>query len=65
MNIVLDIIVVGIFALAVIIGYTRGLIRSVMSLVSGILALVLAFVFTPMLSKFVDENLPSRRFGIC
>lgn len=57
MNIILDLLVVGIFAGSIIVGFSRGFIRSVMGLLSGILALVLAFVFTPMLAGVVDEHI--------
>ena len=56
MNIVLDVLVVGIFAASIILGAARGFIKSIMGLVSGLIALVLALVFTPTLSGIIDER---------
>ena len=57
MNIILDLIVVGILVATVIIGFKRGFIKSLMGLVSGILALVIAFLFSPALARVVDDHL--------
>lgn len=56
MNIILDLAVAAIIILSVVIGYNRGLIKSVMGLASGIIAIILALALTPALSGFINDN---------
>jgi len=56
MNIVLDIIIAGIIILCIYTGYKKGLVRSVMSLASFIIAFIMARIFSPPLSDFMYSN---------
>ncbi len=56
MNIILDLAVVAVLAITVFIGYKKGFIKSLMGLASGILALIIAFVFSPTLAALIDDN---------
>ena len=56
MNFLLDIILLGICALIIVISAKRGFFRSMMGLVSKIVALIVAYTFTPALSNFLKEN---------
>ncbi len=57
MNVILDLAVVGILALTIVVGYKKGFVKSLMGLASGILALVIAFLFSPALARVVDDSL--------
>lgn len=56
MNIILDLLVVAILAFTIFLGFRKGFVKSLMGLASGILALVIAFVFTPTLAAVVDRS---------
>ena len=59
MNILL--LVVGIiFLLSVLIGYKRGLLKIVVSLVSTLLCIVLVMFISPSVSKWIQESTPLR-----
>lgn len=66
MSFVLDIILIAIAALNIILGVRRGFFKSVMSLISGIAALLVSFAFSPSLSVILNEKfiLPSLSSGI-
>lgn len=66
MSIVLDIILAAIAVICIISGAKRGFFKSVMSLVSGIVALLVSYAFTPTLSVIINEKfiLPSLSEGI-
>ncbi len=63
MSLVIDIIIVAIFAVCILIGYMKGLTQSLIKIVSFILALIVAFVFFKPISNLIidhtnwDENL--------
>ena len=63
MSIIIDLIIVGILALCIILGYRKGLTGSLLKIVSFVLALVIAFVLFKPVSNFIidktnwDENL--------
>lgn len=56
MHFILDIVIVALCALTILISYKRGFFKSVMSLCSGIGALLVAYTFTPKLALFVKEK---------
>ena len=63
MSIIIDIIILGILALCIILGYHKGLTGSLLKIVSFVLALVIAFVLFKPVANFIvdhtnwDENL--------
>ena len=56
MGIILDIILIAIAAACVIYGLKKGFFKAVMSFVTGIASLLLAYTFTPPLSRLIYEN---------
>ena len=56
MHFVLDIIIVALCVLTILVSYKRGFFKSVMSLCSGIAALLVAYTFTPQLALIVKEK---------
>ncbi len=56
MSFFLDILILGVMVSAVIGGYKRGFIRSVMNLASAVLSFVASVFFTPYLSKYLCDN---------
>lgn len=56
MGFVLDIILIIIVAACVIYGYKKGFFKTVMSLMSGVCALLCAYTFTPAVSLFLKEK---------
>ena len=56
MEAVLDIIIVCIIILCVYMGYKKGLVRTVMSFLSFIIAYIAANIFSPPLSEFLYSN---------
>lgn len=56
MHFILDIIIVVLCVLTILISYKRGFFKSVMTLCSGICALLVAYTFTPKLALFVKEK---------
>ena len=63
MSLVIDIIIVAIFAVCILMGYMKGLTQSLIKIVSFVLALIVAFVFFKPISNLIidhtnwDENL--------
>ena len=55
---ILTVIVIAVFIVFIIIGYARGLLRSVFKLVLAVLALVLAYFLTPMVAKLITDYTP-------
>lgn len=56
MHFVLDIVILALCALTILVSYKRGFFKSVMSLCSGIGALLVAYTFTPKLALIVKEK---------
>ncbi|MEG0771339.1 MAG: CvpA family protein [Clostridia bacterium] len=56
MAIVIDIIIVAILAIAILLGYKNGLVKSLIALFGFILAIVLAFTFSTTLGNFIGEK---------
>ena len=57
MSIIIDIIILGILALCIILGYHKGLTGSLLKIVSFVLALVIAFVlFKPISNLIIDKT---------
>ncbi len=50
------IVTIAILAVAVLLGYMRGLIRTVLNLVIGILTFILVLIFSPRVCDFLQEN---------
>ena len=63
MGIILDIILLIIAAVCVIYGAKKGFFKSVMSLVTSVLALLLAYTFTPPLSNPLYKNVVLSKVG--
>lgn len=55
-SLILDVLVVGIFISAVVVGASRGLIKGVAGLLGNIIALVLALTFSAQLGNYLDEQ---------
>ena len=55
------ILTIAILAVSVFLGYMRGLIRTVLNLVIGVLTLILVMIFSPRVCDFLQNNtgLPS------
>jgi len=53
MNVVLDIIILGIIILCAYSGYKNGLVKTVMGLLSFVIAFIMAWIFSPPLSDFM------------
>ena len=56
MGLVFDAIVVIIAIIMIVTGYKRGLFKSIMTLISGIAALMLSYAFTPWLSDILNKK---------
>lgn len=56
MSIIIDLIIVGVIALCIIMGYVKGLTGSLIKILSFVLSLVIAFILFVPVSNFVIEN---------
>ncbi|MBE6587294.1 MAG: CvpA family protein [Ruminococcaceae bacterium] len=56
MGYIFDIILVAIAVICIVCGAKLGFFKSLMNLVTGVLALIIAFTFTPMLSDYINDN---------
>ncbi len=56
MHFILDIVIVALCVLTILVSYKRGFFKSVMSLCSGVGALLVAYTFTPKLAIIVKEK---------
>lgn len=56
MSVIIDLIIVGVIALCIIIGYVKGLTGSLIKILSFVLALVIAFIFFGPVSNFIIQN---------
>lgn len=56
MNIIIDLIILGILVLCIMLGYRRGLTGSLLKIVSFVLALVIAFILFKPVSNIVINN---------
>ncbi len=56
-GIVIDAVIIAVCIIIVLINRKRGAVKSLMSLLSGIASLLIAYVFTPALSAFLKEKL--------
>ena len=56
MGYILDIIIVAIAVICIVYGAKTGFFKALMALISGIVALLIAFTFTPMLSQYISDN---------
>ena len=56
MSIIVDLVIVGIIALCIIIGYIKGLTGSLIKILSFVLSLVVAFVLFIPVSNFIINN---------
>ena len=56
MGFVLDLILIAIMVICIVYGAKKGFFKSLMSLLSGICALLIAFTFTPALSLHLNEQ---------
>ncbi len=56
MHFILDIVILALCVLTIFVSYKRGFFKSVMSLCSGIAALLVAYTFTPRLALIVKEK---------
>ena len=56
MQYILDIIILAICVITVLVSWKRGLFRSVMSLVSGVAALLVAYAFSPTVAAFLKAK---------
>ncbi|MBR6650553.1 MAG: CvpA family protein [Clostridia bacterium] len=56
LNLFLDVLVIAVMAGSVIYGYKNGFVKSLMSLVSGIVSVLVAYTFTPMLSAWLNAK---------
>ncbi len=55
-NLLLDVLVIAVMAGSIIYGYKNGFVKSLMSLVSGIVSVFVAYTFTPMLSAWLNAK---------
>lgn len=55
-NLLLDVLVIAVMAGSVIYGYKNGFVKSLMSLVSGVVSVFVAYTFTPMLSAWLNAK---------
>lgn len=55
-NLLLDVLVIAVMAGSIIYGYKKGFVKSLMSLVSGIVSVFVAYTFTPMLSAWLNTK---------
>lgn len=56
MSIIIDLVIVGVIALCIIIGYVKGLTGSLIKILSFVLSLVTAFILFVPVSNFIIEN---------
>ena len=56
MSIIIDLIIVGIIALCVIVGYAKGLTGALIKIVSFVLSLVIAFILYMPISNYIINN---------
>ena len=56
MSIIIDLIIVGIIALCVIVGYAKGLTGALIKIVSFVLSLIIAFILYMPLSNYIINN---------
>ena len=56
MGFVFDLIIVAIAVICIVYGAKKGFFKSLMSLISGILALLIALTFTPLLSESINDK---------
>lgn len=56
MSIIIDLIIAGIIALCVIVGYTKGLTGALIKIVSFVLSLIIAFILYMPLSNYIINN---------
>lgn len=55
-NLLLDVIVIAVMVMSVVYGYKNGFVKSLMSLVSGLVSVFVAYTFTPMLSAWLNAK---------
>ncbi len=55
-NLLLDVLVIAVMAGSIVYGYKNGFVKSLMSLVSGIVSVLVAYTFTPMLSAWLNAK---------
>lgn len=55
-NLLLDVLVIAVMAGSIIYGYKNGFVKSLMSLVSGLVSVFVAYTFTPMLSAWLNSK---------
>jgi len=56
MSIVIDLIIIGIIAICIFLGFKRGLTGSILKIVSFVLAIILAFIFYKPVASLIIEN---------
>ena len=56
MSLAIDAIILIISAIIIFFAAKKGLIRAVMGLVSSVASFILAYAYTPILAKYIDEN---------
>ena len=56
MNIVLDVCIVAIFAVAIFTGYYNGFVKMLLNFFGGIACFIVALIFSPMVAEFLQEN---------
>lgn len=56
MSIIIDLIIAGIIALCVIVGYAKGLTGALIKIVSFVLSLIIAFILYMPLSNYIINN---------
>lgn len=62
-GLIIDIIIVAVTVIMIVVSCKRGIVKTVMSLVSGVASLFLAYAFTPMLSAILKEKVFLRKFA--
>ncbi len=55
-NLLLDVIIIAVMAASIIYGYKNGFVKSLMSLASGVVSVLVAYTFTPMLSTWLNAK---------
>ena len=56
MSIIIDLVIIGIIALCVLVGYHKGLTGSLLKIVSFVLALIIAFILFKPVSNFIIDK---------
>lgn len=56
MSVIIDLVIVGIIALCIIIGYIKGLTGSLIKILSFVLSLIIAFILFVPVSNFIIDN---------